>query len=53
MFRFTKRQNAESFRNHAFESRGTSMMIVKEETLYLVCTRRDAAKFEKQGLEVF
>lgn len=53
MFRFTQKQTAESFRNRAFETTGTSLMLVKTENFYLACTRREAAKYYKQGLEVF
>ena len=43
---------AENFRNRAFETAGTSMMIVMMEGFYFVTTRKEAAKLENQGYEV-
>ena len=43
---------AESYRNRAFETTGSSLMIVMMEGYLLVTTRREAAKLEKQGYEV-
>lgn len=44
---------AESFVNRAFETTGTSFMIVMMEVgTYLVCSRKEAAKLQKDGYEI-
>ena len=43
---------AENFRNRAFDTTGTSMMIVMMEGYYFVTSRKEAYKLEKQGYEV-
>lgn len=51
--KFFNPANAENYRNRAFESTGTSLMIVMMEGHLYVTTRREAAKLEKQGYEVY
>ena len=51
--KFTDIALALSFRDIAFDSTGTSLMIVMMEGYLLVTSRREASKLEKQGYEVF
>ncbi|WP_266364213.1 hypothetical protein [Tellurirhabdus rosea] len=51
--KFNTHAAAEAYRDRAFESTGTSLMIVMMENHLYVTTRREAARLEKQGYEVF
>lgn len=44
---------AENIRNNAFETTGTSLMIVMMTGYFYITSRKEATKLEKQGYEVF
>lgn len=51
--KFYNPTNAENYRDRAFTTTGSSLMIVMMEGYLLVTTRREATKLEKQGYEVY
>ena len=51
--KFNDLTNAQNYRDRAFETTGSSLMIVMMEGYLYVTTRKEAAKLEKQGYEVF